>query len=97
MHRIFRIALAVSALIAAGLALRWFLGRDDAGPGLPAPEPEAGSRASRNGHGSPAADSGRTRDELYRAAQRLEIQGRSKMNKQELKQAVEAAETGGSK
>jgi hypothetical protein len=43
----------------------------------------------------PAESSAPTRDELYSEAQRLEIQGRSKMNKQELSEAVEAAKTGG--
>jgi hypothetical protein len=37
-----------------------------------------------------------TREQLYGEARRLDIGGRSKMNKQELQQAVEAAKTGGS-
>jgi hypothetical protein len=37
-----------------------------------------------------------SRDELYKEAARLGIKGRSKMNKRQLQEAVEAARTGGS-
>jgi hypothetical protein len=43
------------------------------------------SSAQSTGNGSP------TREELYEEAQRLEIEGRSKMNKGELEAAVRAA------
>jgi hypothetical protein len=36
-----------------------------------------------------------SRDQLYREAARLEVKGRSKMNKRQLREAVEAASNGG--
>jgi hypothetical protein len=63
----------------------------------PGPEVEAIPAASgRNGRpaSTPAKSGSPTRDELYSEAQRLEIEGRSKMNKKELAEAVEAAKTG---
>ena len=36
-----------------------------------------------------------TRDQLYAEARRLQVKGRSKMNKRQLQEAVEAAKTGG--
>lgn len=36
-----------------------------------------------------------SRDELYREAARLDVKGRSKMNKRQLQEAVEAVKTGG--
>ena len=52
--------------------------------------PTGGSR--ENGAG---AGDGETREELYREAQELDVEGRSKMNKRQLKDAVDAAKTGG--
>jgi hypothetical protein len=40
---------------------------------------------------SPASDSPLTRDQLYSEARRLGVKGRSKMNKQQLQEAVDAA------
>ena len=42
-----------------------------------------------------AAAPPRTREQLYREAARLDIKGRSKMNKAQLQDAVEMAKTGG--
>ena len=84
MRRIARIAFAAALAAAAALAVRRLL-EPDAGPGPALSPPVAG----------PPQATGPTRDELYSEAQRLEIQGRSKMNKEELKKAVEAAKTGG--
>jgi hypothetical protein len=41
----------------------------------------------------PASDSSLTRDQLYSEAKRLGVKGRSKMNKQQLQEAVDAART----
>lgn len=51
-----------------------------------------GSRENGAGAGSGEA----TREELYREAKELDVEGRSKMNKRQLKDAVDAAKTGGS-
>ena len=93
MRRIAKIAFAAALAVAAAQAVRWLAERDGqlAGEAVES----AGVTLSSNGS-SPANSSGPTRDELYAEARRLEIEGRSKMNKQELKQAVEAAKTGGS-
>jgi hypothetical protein len=89
MRRIVKIALAaaLAALVAAGIRRL-----------LEPVEREAIPASTSNGRAPakrPAESSTPTRDELYSEAQRLEIQGRSKMNKQELSEAVEAAKTGG--
>lgn len=101
MRRIAKIALAAALVAAAAQAVRWLLERESgSAAALPGPQStpsKVSQAANRNGAApSGAAARGSTRDELYREARRLEIQGRSKMNKQELKQAVEAAKTGGS-
>jgi hypothetical protein len=44
---------------------------------------------------SQPGDTALTRDELYREAARLDIRGRSKMNKRELQRAVEDATSAG--
>jgi hypothetical protein len=56
--------------------------------GLPG-QPKRRERASRGGRGR--KDDEPTRDELYQEARRLDIKGRSKMGKQELRRAVERA------
>jgi hypothetical protein len=100
MRRIARIALAAALAVAAAQAVRWLLDRDDrSSRELPPPTSvpsSAGSSNGASGTARPSAGGEPTREELYREARRLEIEGRSKMNKQELKQAVEAAKTGGS-
>jgi Rho termination factor, N-terminal domain len=47
---------------------------------------EAKSSSSRSRSGS--SDGGKTREQLYQQAKRLGIEGRSKMNKQQLQRAV---------
>ena len=44
---------------------------------------------------APSRHGARTRDELYREAARLDIPGRSKMNKQQLQKAVDEATSAG--
>jgi hypothetical protein len=98
MRRIARIALAAALAAAAAQAVRWLLGRDrETAPERPSPEPAPAQPTMRNG-ASPmgaSAAGGPTREQLYQEARRLEIEGRSKMNKQELQNAVEAAKIGG--
>jgi hypothetical protein len=100
MRRIAKLAIAVALAAAMVQAVRWLLEREgDAAGRLPAPEPLPRSAATPNGASrSDGSGNGKeaSRDELYREAKRLDIEGRSKMNKQQLKQAVEAAKTGGS-
>jgi hypothetical protein len=101
MRRIAKIVLAAALAAAAAQAVRWLLEREgNSTAALPRPK-SASSGASQAGHQNGAAPSGAaaggpTRDELYREARRLEIEGRSKMNKKELQEAVAAAKTGGS-
>jgi hypothetical protein len=92
MRRIARIAIAAAFAAAAAGAIRWWLEREaGAAPELPRRAPVDEQATSRNG----SSPSGPTKDQLYGEARRLDIQGRSKMNKQELQEAVEAAKTGG--
>ena len=98
MRRIARVALAAAIAVGAALAARRLL-EQAARPEhqLPPASGDEGA-AVRNGvlpQGSSPAE-GPTRDELYREARQLAIEGRSKMNKQELQEAIEAAKTGGS-
>jgi hypothetical protein len=99
MRRIAKIALAAALAVATAQAVRWLLDRGD-GLSRELPPPATAPSVTVTSNGASRAGSGAgtepTRDELYREARRLEIEGRSKMNKQELKQAVEAAKTGGS-
>jgi hypothetical protein len=100
MRRIAKIVLAAALVAAAAKAVRWLLERDDGlsrelPPPTSVPSPTDRSNGASRADGS-GAEREPSRDELYREARRLEIEGRSKMNKQELKQAVEAAKTGGS-
>jgi hypothetical protein len=48
----------------------------------------SGSSSSRRRSGSSSSNSGQTKEQLYNQAKRLGIQGRSKMNKQQLQRAV---------
>jgi hypothetical protein len=98
MRRIAKIALAVAVAAAAAQAIRWLLERDDEPAQAPSPPEQTPARGANRDGAAPSGASGAegpTREELYREARRLEIQGRSKMNKQELQEAVEAAKTGG--
>jgi hypothetical protein len=49
------------------------------------------SASSRGGKQSGHGPAGRTREQLYNDAKKLKIEGRSKMNKQELQRAVAGA------
>lgn len=72
-------------LAAAITALAWFLVRRllaDAENAAPSVKEDAPS-------------SGPSREQLYREAARLQVKGRSKMNKRQLQEAVEAANSGG--
>jgi hypothetical protein len=73
------------AVAAAVIALAWTLARR-----LLA-DPEQALPSARE-----SASSGPTRKQLYREAVRLQVKGRSKMNKRQLHEAVEAANSGGS-
>jgi len=52
------------------------------------------TRASRE-NGAGAGNDEATREQLYKQAQDLGVEGRSKMNKRQLQEAVAAAKTGG--
>ena len=89
MRRLIRIAIAAALTVLIAAGIRRLLESTEregipasTGDGRPAP--------------LPAGSSPPTREELYSEAQRLDIHGRSKMNKQQLQDAVEAATTGGS-
>jgi hypothetical protein len=90
MRRILTLALAatVAALVAAGI--RRLLEPDQRQAMRPAQNAGSSERPAKQG----SSRQGPTRDELYSEAQRLEIEGRSKMNKKQLAEAVEAAKTG---
>jgi len=66
--------------------LRYSERRSDTG--LPERQRERSS-SKRTRSSSRGGDAGPTRDELYQEARRLDVQGRSKMNKNELARAVE--------
>jgi hypothetical protein len=62
-------------------------------PTPPAPAPATDSEPTKESEPAPAAANGsRSREELYKDAQRLDIKGRSKMSKDELARAVADAE-----
>jgi hypothetical protein len=93
MRRVLRIAIAIAltALVAVGIRRLLEPAEHDAIPdAIPSSTGDGWPAPASAGLASP------TREELYSEAQRLDIQGRSKMNKQELQEAVEAATTGGS-
>jgi len=77
---------AAAAIAAAVLALLRRLLVTDA-PGIDTGSSAARPRSVGSNEGGP------TRQELYREAQEIGIEGRSKMNKQQLEEAVEAAKT----
>jgi hypothetical protein len=77
MRRLLKICLGAVLAVLGGAIARRLFGSEEPGPAVEA-EPAA----------NPAEP---TRDELYRQAQELQVEGRSKMNKQQLRDAVEAA------
>jgi hypothetical protein len=88
MRRLLKIPLAGAVAALVGMLIRRLLEQveGDRG-GVPA--------AAGGGETHSAAVPPRTRDQLYKEATRLDIKGRSKMNKAELQDAVEMAKTGG--
>ena len=58
--------------------------------GAPPPKTNA---SSENGVGAGHGEA--TREQLYQEAKNLDVEGRSKMNKRQLQEAVEDAKTGG--
>jgi hypothetical protein len=101
MRKLLKIVLAAGVTALAARLIRNMLEMDAeaAGPlpGAGAPPPQTskpGGKASSEGSAAaqPIAPS---RDELYKEAARLDVKGRSKMNKEQLQEAVEAARTGG--
>jgi hypothetical protein len=89
MRRVLKIPLAGAVAALVGMLIRRLLEQvgGDHGGG-----PAAGGRAPA---GRASTVPPRTREQLYREAARLEIKGRSKMNKAQLEDAVEMAKTGG--
>jgi hypothetical protein len=83
MRTLTKIALAGSVTLVAGLLIRRLLSQTG-DEGAQAADPAAELRSSAVTH-----------EQLYREAVGLGIRGRSKMNKRQLQQAVEAAKTGG--
>jgi negative regulator of sigma E activity len=99
MRRIAQLVLAAGAVAALLVGLRkLFEGRPEllrsaAEPGEAGPQASASMAPpvdeTRNGTAS------LTREELYEKAKRLDIEGRSKMNKRELERALAEREAGG--
>jgi Rho termination factor, N-terminal domain len=86
MRRLIGIALAATVIGAVWVLLRDLLAEREIEESLPASDSSpATTGASGNGAGGPS------KAELYREAQELEVEGRSKMTKQQLAEAVAAA------
>lgn len=97
MRRIAKLALAVAFAAAAAQAVRWLLERDGEAARAPLHAERTPARAESQNGAVPSGASGAggpIREELYLEARRLEIKGRSKMNKRQLQEGVEAAKTG---
>jgi Rho termination factor, N-terminal domain len=89
MRRLIGLLLAATVIGAAWVLLRDLLAEREIEERLPASESSsANTGASGNGAGGPS------KAELYREAQELEVEGRSKMTKDELAAAIEAARQG---
>ncbi len=83
MGRLLKVCLFAAFAALGGLVARRLLGLEEE-----MSAPVAGPTTGVN-------ESDATRDELYREAKELKVEGRSKMNKGQLQEAVEAAKTGG--
>lgn len=81
MRRLMKICLAAALAALAGVVARRLL---DLEQERSMPQPV-----------SPSNGTDATRDELYQEAKKLQVEGRSKMDKGQLQEAVEAARTGG--
>ena len=86
MRRFLKIALAGGITALAPMLIRRLLAQD-----LLAQDEPPAAQPENPGGGEPSL----TRDQLYREATRLEIKGRSMMNKRQLQKAVEDARVGG--
>jgi hypothetical protein len=103
MRRLARILLAAGAIGALLAGLRKLFGdrtellRSSVAPRQADPEADrdAGSPVSSRADASPNGASDLSREELYEKAKRLEIEGRSKMNKRERARAVAEREARG--
>ena len=82
MRRLLKICLVGALAVLGGLVTRRLLGLEEE---MQAPRP-----------GTTASSTEATREELYQEAKDLQVEGRSKMNKGQLQEAVEAARIGGS-
>jgi hypothetical protein len=90
MRRFLTLALAATVAVLVAAGIRRLLEPDQREAIRPARNAGSSERPAKQG----SLRQGPTRDELYSEAQRLEIEGRSKMNKKQLAEAVEAAKTG---
>ena len=81
-------AIGAVAVPAAVGAARKLLGSDDSGDGDGA---KGSRRRGPSSRAKSASSATKTRDQLYRQATRLKIEGRSRMTKAELERAVERA------
>jgi DNA end-binding protein Ku len=90
MRRLFKLLVVGGLLAAAWALLRELLGQQRTGSPEGPPE-SAPSKSGASGNG--AADVSKA--ELYREAQKLDVEGRSKMTKDQLAAAVAKARQGG--
>jgi hypothetical protein len=103
MSRLVRVTVALGVLAGLGALLRALFGGakgpgGESPPAVPSrsdatprenPSPTGPPASSQTGQSSGSTEASElTRDELYRQAKRLGIEGRSKMNKRELQQAL---------
>jgi hypothetical protein len=94
MRKVIRLVLAGGVATGTAALLRRLLGEDKPGTQPPPPAPPRRRRAKPR-RTNPSSSSP-SRDQLYKEAARLGVKGRSKMKKQQLQDAVDAAKTGGS-
>ncbi len=86
-----RRAIAI-ALAAVAAVILYRLLRQASGPAAPGPSSGPPATESEPNRSAVATS---TRADLYKQAQRLEISGRSSMNKEQLERAIEAAKRAG--
>jgi hypothetical protein len=91
MRRLFRLLLVGGLIAGAWALLRELLEQPPPEPSAPEP-PAAPSETARAGSTASANGAANvSKAELYREAQELDVAGRSKMNKEQLAEAVAAA------
>ena len=93
MRRLLKIPLAGAVIAIARMLLRRLLDGEDRQAGEAYAPPPARPRSTQAARAT--ARKQRTREDLYKEAVRLDIRGRSKMNKRQLQEAVEDARIGG--